>query len=265
MLLLWNCAAFAQQSTVSAAVHVRGSPILLEMAQWMAEAYMHENPKSTIAISGGGTYRGYKSILDGTSDVAMVASEPQDEVRSLMGPNSPKLSRQLVGYAAAVPVVHIGNPVNTLTMAQLRDVFSGRITQWKELGGKPIPIHVYVGLPAEGLTETWKQVVMGNDFPFTPKGQVGDTKWRMQKVALEPGAISFVAQNVERSGSKVLHVNGVAASVQTVQSLRYPLAFPLYLVTRDPASAVTQSFVRYFSAPNKRHRFDGIVTAETRE
>lgn len=257
--------AMAQSSASVNSVQLRGSPTLLPMAQGVAESYMRENPAATIVVSAGGTYRGYKSVLDGTADVAMVSSDPQDDVRQLQGPNRPTLVKTVVGYTAVVPVVHTENPLRTLTVAQLRDVFAGRITDWKMLGGAALQVHVYVGFPSEGLTETWRQHVMGNDATFTPKGKVQDVAARLNSVANDPGGIAFVSHGDLRDGLRALAVNGVAANVETVQDSRYPLAFPLMLVTRDSATAATQAFVRYFSTPDKRRRYPGVVTSETRE
>lgn len=265
-LLVWGTGqALAQAQIPVASVHLRGSPILLPMAQSLAESYMREHPEATIVVSGGGTYRGYKAVLDGTADVAMVASQPQDEVRQLMGPNSPALTKTSVGYTAVVPVVHAKNPVHTLSLAQLRDVFSGHITDWKSLGGRAGPIHVFVGFPSEGITETWREYVMGNDFHFTPKGRVSDIPTRLRAIGTDPGGITFVSHGNLQTGLRALAVNGVTATTETVQDSSYPLGFPLTLVTREQSSAATQAFVKYFSAPNKRHRFAGVITAETRE
>lgn len=263
-MLGWSVAQ-AQAQATSASVQLRGSPTLLPMAQSLAESYMHANPNVSVVVSGGGTYRGYKSVLDGTADIAMVSSEAQDDVRQLVGPSSPSLVKTTVGYTAVVPVVHAKNPLQSLSVSQLRDVFAGRITDWKLLGGRAGPIHVFVGFPSEGLTETWRLHVMEGDAPFTPKGQVLDVAQRLHAVTTDPGGISFVSHGDLRSGVRALAVNGVAATVETVQDSRYPLGFPLMLVTRDPPSAATRAFVQYFSVPNKRHRFAGVITSETRE
>ncbi|MBI2749652.1 MAG: phosphate ABC transporter substrate-binding protein [Burkholderiales bacterium] len=258
-------AALAQTPVHPLAVQLRGSPTLMPMAQGVAERYMREHPETTIVVSGGGTYRGYKSVLDGTADVALVSSEPQDDVRQLQGPNSPTLVKTTVGYTAVVPVVHGKNPLNNLSVAQLRDVFAGRVTDWKMLGGQAGPVHIYVGFPSEGLTETWRQHVMGSDANFTPKGKVQDVATRRNAVASDPGGIAFVSHGDLREGVRQLAVDGVTATVETVQNSRYPLGFPLMLVTRESPTPAVQAFVRYFSAPDKRLRFAGVITAETRE
>lgn len=257
--------ALAQTPAPRVAVQLRGSPTLVPMAQGVAESYMREHPEATIVVSGGGTYRGYKSVLDGTADVAMVSSEPQDDVRQLQGPHSPALVRTTVGYTAVVPVVHGKNPLQSLSVAQLRDVFAGRITDWSALGGHAGPVHVYVGFPSEGLTETWRQHVMGSEANFTPKGKVQDVAARLNAVASDPLAIAFVSHGDLREGVRPLAVNGVAATVETVQDSRYPLGFPLMLVTRESPTPAAEAFVRYFAVPNKRWRYAGVITAETRE
>jgi phosphate transport system substrate-binding protein len=247
------------------AVHLRGSGNLIPMAQYMAETYMRDRANATIVVSGGGTYRGYKSLLDGTADIAMVSSAPQEDVQRLLGDPPPAFQSTVVGYTAIVPVVHPSNTLRDVTLAQLQGIFTGRISNWKSLSGKDLPIRVFIGPPSDGLTETWRLSVIGSDAPFTPQSQVMDADRRLAQVATLPQAITFVSVGELGARVKALPVNGIEASNDAVRDGRYVLGAPLMLVTLKQASEATQDFVRYFSTPDKRLRFDGIITAETRD
>lgn len=245
------------------AVHLRGTETLVPMAQYMAETYMRDHPGATVVVMGGGTFRGYKSLLDGTADIAMVSSGMQENVSNLFTKDSPKLVKTIVGYTAIVPVVHPGNPLQNVSMEQLRDVFSGRIKNWKELGGKDAAIVTLMGPPTDGLTATWRERVLGEFHSFSPKGVVTDTEDRIRQVARDSHAITFVSYGDLNAQVKPLSIDSQSPSADKVRDGSYPLSAPLVLVSTAAAAPQTQLFLNYFSAPNKRLRLQGIVTAET--
>lgn len=245
------------------AVHVRGTEVLVPMAQYMAETYMRDYPGSTIVVSGGGTFKGYKSVLDGTADIAMVSSIEQENVSSLLSGDSPQLVKTVVGYTAIVPVVHPSNPLQNVSLVQLRDVFSGHTKNWKELGGKEGAIVILIGPPTDGLTATWKQRVLGEFHTFSPKGVVTGAEDRTRQVARDTHAITFIALGDLNSSVKSLSVESQRPNADAVRDATYPLSAPLVLMTTREATSQTKQFLNYFSAPNKRLRMLGIVTAET--
>lgn len=261
--LLLVPAAGAAGGDASQAVHVRGSTTLLPMAQRVAETYMAEHPGATVAVSAGGTAHGYKSVLDGTADVGLVSGPLPLELEREMTRRGIKLVSVTAAYNAIVPIVHASNPLNSLTTGQLKHIFTGRIVNWKDAGGKSAPIKVFVGPPSGGITEAWKEAILGDDGPYTAKGIVLATGERVRRVAADPLAISFVAFGGADPSVKVLRINDVAASTETVLDGRYPLRSPLMLITTDRPSAAARDFVHYFSIPNKRNRFAGIVTVES--
>lgn len=245
------------------AVHLRGTDALLPMAQYMAETYMRDRPGTTIVVSSGGTFRGYKSLLDRTADIAMASSTVQENVADLITKDSPAFIQTIVGYAAIVPVVHPDNALRNLSMAQLRGVFSGQIKNWKELGGMDAPILTLVGPPTDGLTATWREMVLGTTHSYNPKGLVTDADKRIRQVAQNPHAISFISVADLTPQVRALSVDLQRPSADHVRDGSYPLSAPLMLVTVPTATAQARQFVNYFSTPNKRLRLPGITTAET--
>jgi phosphate transport system substrate-binding protein len=244
------------------AVHVRGTGALQSMAQFMAEAYMREHPGSTIVVGAGGTFRGYKSLLDGTADIAMVSSSVQENVADLLTQSSPDFVRTVVAYSALVPVVHPDNALRSLSIVQLRDVFSGHIRNWKELGGKDAAIVTLVGPPTDGLTASWRERVLGPFNSYSPKGVVTDADERVRRVARDRHAISFVWLADVNSRVRPLAVDGQQAAPEKLRDGSYPLSAPLLLVTTTASSTQTRSFLQYFSTPNKQPRLQGIIPAK---
>ena len=255
--------AGAADDEVSGSVHVRGSTTLLPMAQRVAEEYMAKRPGATIAINAGGTFRGYKSVLDGTADVGLVSGPLPAELEHEPARRGVRLVSVTAAYSAIVPIVHPSNPLANLSTDQLKHIFSGRIANWKEVGGKDSPIKVFVGPPSGGITEAWKDAILGDEGTYTAKGIALPTDERVRRVAADPLAISFAAFGGTDASVKLLRINGVTAGTDTVLDGRYPLRSPLMLVTTDRASAATRAFVDYFSTPRKRNSMAGIVTVES--
>jgi phosphate transport system substrate-binding protein len=261
-MLLMGGAASANGAVKS--VHIRGSTTLLPLMQRMGEAYMNEHPDVSVVISGGGTARGYKAILDGTADIAMASGVVSDEIADENNRRGIKLHSTTLSYGVIVAVVHPSNAIGNLSMKQLRNIFTGRINNWKEVGGKNVPIKVYVGPPTGGITDTWKKLILGNEDTYTPSGIVMDNADRIEQIAKEPLAITFLTIGTENNPHlKILKVDGVSPDADMVRSGRYPLRAPLMMVTTETPSAVAKEFIQYFSEPKKMLPFDGVVNVRS--
>jgi phosphate transport system substrate-binding protein len=257
-MLMMNSAAAANDASKS--VHIRGSTTLLPLMQRMGEAYMNQHPDVSVVISGGGTARGYKAILDGTADIAMASGVVSDEIADDNNRRGIKLHSTTLSYGVIVAVVHPSNAIGNLSMKQLRNIFTGRINNWKEVGGKNAPIKVFVGPPTGGITDTWKRLILGDEDTYTPSGIVMDNADRIEQIAKEPLAITFLTIGAENNPHlKILKVDGVSPDADMVRSGRYPLRAPLMLVTTETPSAVTKEFIQHFSEPKKMLPFDGVV------
>jgi phosphate transport system substrate-binding protein len=250
----------------SSVVHLRGSTTLMPIAQMIAETYMNENPDASVVVSGGGTARGYKAILDGTADIAMASSVMPDDLLSGTRYQGIKLQNTLLGYATIVTVVHPSNPIQNLSLKQLKDVFTGRINNWKQLGGADAPIKVYVGPPTGGITDTWKHLILGEDDTYTPSGIVMSNDDRIKEILKYPTAITFLTLgSVHTNKLKILQINNVSPDASSVKDGRYLLRAPLILVTKESSSMATRNFINYFSAQERIPHIDGIVNIYSKD
>ena len=257
-LVVWCSQAGATADVNS--VHVRGSTTLTPLMQKIAEAYMAEHADARIVISSGGTERGYKAVVDGTADIAMASGEIPESIASECDRKNITLEKKLVGYATIILVTHPSNPVSNLNLKQIKDIFTGRITRWKSVGGSDAAINLYVGPPTGGINETWKSVVLGDTDTYTPAGIVLGNAARLRAIEAQPNGITFLTlDDSNYSRLKILSVNNVAPDKASVNDGRYALRAPLMLVTNAKPSSATREFIHYFTAPEQAKFFSQIV------
>ncbi len=234
-------------------VHIRGSVAFGPIVQSLAEQYMRNEPSATVVVSGGGTSRGYLTLLDHTADLAMVSGAPSESTGDEIARSGLKLVNVPFRRVAMAPAVHFSNPVNDLSAVQLREVFSGRISNWKAVGGRDSPINVYIGPPGDGITNTWSEKVLGDAHTFTPRARNAELEQRIAGVGGDPFGITYLATlSLKDRALKVLSVDTVMPGADSVQSGRYTLTAPLMFVTREKPSPEVQKFLRFvqdLSAP----------------
>lgn len=151
-------------------VSVKGSDTMVNLSQKWAETYMKKNPNASLQVTGGGSGTGIAALLNGTMDIANASRELKqkeyDRAREL-GIIPKEFKVALDGIAV---IVHTDNPIEELTVDQLRDLFIGKVENWKELGGNDSPITLYGRENSSGTYEFFKGRVLGKD----ERGQTRD-------------------------------------------------------------------------------------------
>ena len=132
-----TCAALG----LSVAAHaqdivVNGSTTVLPVMQKAAESFMAANPDITLVISGGGSGNGIKALMEGQCNIAMSSRDMKDKEKEACKAKNINPVRTTIAVDAIVPVVNPGNPLKEITSEQLKDIYAGKITNWKEVGGK---------------------------------------------------------------------------------------------------------------------------------
>jgi phosphate transport system substrate-binding protein len=139
------------------------------LIQYGAEAYMSENPNVIISVSGGDTNKGIKSLIDGTSQIAMASSELNEELLLFAREKDVTLIKHVIAYDAIVPFVNPDNPISNLSIEQLRKMYTSQITNWKEVSGKDLPIAITTRSLISGTYEGWKLLVIGDKAVMSPQ------------------------------------------------------------------------------------------------
>jgi phosphate transport system substrate-binding protein len=228
---------------------VTGSTTVLPIAQKAADAYMNDHASTDIQVTGGGSSVGVQAIGEGTADIGMSSRALKSEENA----KYPNLQSTVVASDGIAIIVNKENTVNGLTLAQLRGIYNGTVTNWKAVGG-PDQVIVVVGRDsASGTREFfWESVMKKENFTATQleKNSNGAIK---QTIVQTPGAIGYVGLGYVDSEihSVPIMVNGtpVDATVATVLSGKYPISRPLLMITQGPPSGIAKSYLDFILSP----------------
>jgi phosphate transport system substrate-binding protein len=241
-----NAEVRAQGSAAS--LEIRGSGSVLPLAQRVAEAYMADHPQSIVVVSSGGDRHGLKSLILGTCEMAMSGTDVPEDLARLASDAKVELAATDIYQDAVVVVVHPSNGVRDLSMRQLRDVFRGAITNWRDVGGRDAPIVVTTHEPSSSTFEVFKKTVLGDDAVITPAAVL--THHDDLQSAMTENAIGYVGLH-DTGALEVLSIDGVSANVATIRSHQYPIRRTLRIYQRKPESGIGRGVLDYFLAPDK--------------
>lgn len=234
-------------------VEVKGSTTVLPLMQKAAEAFMAANKGVNVSISGGGSSEGIKALIDGTCDIAMASRDIKDKEAEAAKANGREPKLFLVAYDCIVPIVHSGNKVKNLTVAQLQDIYAGKITDWKDVGGDAGQIVVISRDTSSGTYDCWENKVMhANDkkervFPGAllqaSNGAV------VQAVSKNKLAIGYIGLGYLNKEVKQVSVNGVMGDAATALNKTYPVSRGLNLYTPGEPKGDAKGLVDFMLSP----------------
>lgn len=241
-------------STVSASARqlsVNGSTTVLPILQEVAEAYMKENPGLNISIAGTGSGNGIKAVIDGMTDIGMSSRWIRDgEVKNAFD-NGIYVVPFAIALDAIIPVVHPNNPVGEMTLEQLKGIYSGKITNWKDVGGEDRPIVSISRDSSSGTYGVWVDVVLKGE-RVSPRTQLLPSNGAIvQAVSGNQNAIGYVGIGYLSDSLKPLVLDGVEPSYENAASGAFPVSRTLWLFTDNWPQGETLRFMNYMLHPQK--------------
>jgi len=254
-MFLFVVSAFAGKDESS--IQVKGSDTMVNLGQAWAEKYMEENPEDFVAVTGGGSGTGLSSLISGSCDIAMSSRNIKDKEIALAkqkGINPFEVKVALDGLAV---VISPANPVNKLTLDQLAGIFTGRISNWKDVGGKDEKIVILSREVNSGTHVYFKEHVLRNNNPngkeeFTPSAlMLSSSQAIADEVAANSAAIGYYGMGYISSKQKTIAVarddksEYVEPSIENVLSGKYPVSRPLFLYTNNQPQGLIKKFVDY--------------------
>jgi phosphate transport system substrate-binding protein len=192
---------------------------------------MKTHKGTVIQVSGGGSGTGIAALLNGSTDICEASRDMQPKEYQMASDKGIKPYRVAVALDGIAVFLNKSNPVSALTIAQLKDIYTGKITNWKELGGPDKPIVVISRETNSGTYECFTQFVLGKDKMLEKTEYVNSNPQAHARVSTTEGAIGYVGLGFVDEKVKALEMNGVAPTRKTVQSGKYPFSRPLYLFT----------------------------------
>src|SRR5215471_11692288 len=228
-----------------------GSTTLLPVAEKAVDAFKKRKPEIKINLTGGGSQVGINALADGISDIAMSSRDLKEEEKEKMRVKKVEAKRHIVAWDGIVPIVHPANPVKNLTTAQLKDIYTGKVTDWKEVGGKKGSIVILSRDNTSGTHEVWAEIVLNHE-PVVASAQLrGSSEAVLESVASDPNAIGYDGIDYVEGNARVksVSVDGVKASAAAVTDRSYKIARPIYMFTRGNPNALVIEFLDFVLSP----------------
>ena len=254
---------------LSGSFNIIGSNTVTPLTSVWAEDFMKKHPKINIAVSGPGSGAGIAALINGTTDICQASRTiKQQEIDQAKANGVEPYEIQVATDALSV-VVNPSNPVSELTIEQLSAIYTGKIINWKEVGGKDATIvaiardtnsgtHVFFKehvVQMSGLPSADKSLEYGSKILLLPSTEEG-----VSEVARNPNAIFYPGLGYVTGEVKPLAIKqtadseGVLPSVSTALDGTYPIARPLLYYTNGEPTGTIKSFIDYCLSPEGQER-----------
>ena len=238
-------------------IQIKGSDTMVNLGQAWAEKYMENNPGDFIAVTGGGSGTGLSSLISASCDIAMSSRNIKDKEIALAnkkGVNPNEIIAALDGLAV---VVNPSNPVSKLTIDQLAGIFTGRISSWKEFGGKDQKIVLLSREVNSGTHVYFKEHILRKNDPnskeeFAPGAlMLSSSQAIADEVAGNSSAIGYYGMGYISTKQKPVAIakdeksEYVEPTIENVVNNKYPISRPLFLYTNGAPQDRVKKFVDF--------------------
>jgi phosphate transport system substrate-binding protein len=220
---------------------VAGSTSVEPFAELLAEEYMSRHPESHIYVQGGGSTAGIEAAITGAANIGMSS-------RNLIG-DEKKLHAVTIAKDAIAVIVHPSSPIEDLSLDQIREVFSGKITNLKELGGPNRPIDIVTREEGSGTRESFQKFVMGKE-DISLGALVQDSNGAVrQVVASNHNAIGYISLGLVNEQVRALKISGVKPNLTEIDNGKYTLVRPFLFIFKEEPLGEAKSFLEFVLSP----------------
>ena len=219
---------------------IKGSDTCLPLSQTEAENYMKKNSSAKITVTGGGSGVGISALMEGTTDIAMTSRKMKFDERIKLQEAKKNTKEVVIAYDALAVVVHPSNKVTNLTREQLEGIFTGKIKNWKEVGGADMKIVAYSRETSSGTYEFFKESVLKNKNYMNGILSMPATGAIIQSVSQTKGAIGYVGLAYLNKDVKAIHV-----SYENAKNKTYPIVRPLFYYYETKNESKVKPFIDY--------------------
>lgn len=237
-----------------AGITVAGSTSVEPFAELLAEEYMVHHPQSHIYVQGGGSTAGIEAVRSGAAHIGMSSRH--------LSPKEKDLHAVMIAQDAIAIIVHPRNLVQDLSLGKIKEVFAGKIKNWKELGGNDSAIILVTREEGSGTREAFQKMVMGKE-EISLEALVQDSNGAIrQVVSSDPHAIGYISLGLVNEKVKALKISGMEPNLTHIENGRYTLVRPFLFVFNGQPEGEAKSFLEFVLSPTaqKLLRKEGLVT-----
>lgn len=241
---------------------IAGSTSVQPLMEKIVEKYRKEHPALKINVEGGGSGAGIMAVYTGTAHLGMASRKLKvaDEKEKTLTPIT-------IAYDAIIMVTHVDNPVTTLTVEQIRGLFSGKLKSWKDVGGLDREVHLIIREEGSGTRSAFDELVMldgKTEVEIDPFALVQDSMGGVREVVKNDlDAIGFISMGGISKEVKVIKLNQVEPVFENIKNHQYQLVRPYLLLVKGPLDAVCKDLVDFVLSPavEKIMQEEGSVSA----
>lgn len=236
-------------------VTLAGSTAFQPFAEKLSEQYMQKNNAVNITVQGGGSAVGIQSASSGAAQIGMA-----DMVE--LPAEAKGLTSVVVAKDGVAVVLNPANPVKDLTTDQLRDIFNGKTTNWKQLGGNDAQITVVSREAGSGTRSSFEQII--GSIQLKKDALIQDSNGTIREtVSNDPNAISYLSHGLINDKVKPITLDGIESSVENIVSGKYKLVRPIFLLVKGQPQGEVKNFIDYVlsSEGQKTIRENGLMPA----
>lgn len=220
-------------------VNIVGSSSVQPASEKLAETYEKTHPDIKINVQGGGSSVGIKSAQEGLADIGTSSKELKDDEKQ-------GLTEYNIGNDGIVIAVNNKNIVNDLSKDQLKDIFSGKITNWNQVGGTDGEIHIITREAGSGTLDAFENLIMDENTKIKSNAIVqSSTESVKQSVKQDENAIGFVSFADMSDDAKSLSIDGVNPSIETIADGSYELQRPFLFLVKGNPSGELKDFIEW--------------------
>ncbi|MDH7600117.1 MAG: phosphate ABC transporter substrate-binding protein [Sedimentisphaerales bacterium] len=243
LILVVTSIALAQQ------LRIEGSTTVGPIADAFADYFKSIIPGLQITVNKTGSGNAAAALIDGRCDIAAMSRfmKPEEEFKKATQKGVMPVAH-LVAMDGICLIVHPSNPISELTIAQVRDIYLGKIRNWQQLGGPDMTIVAVSRDTASGTYECFHELVMHKEDMAQSVEYVSANPQAHTRVSTTPGAIGYVGLGFVDAKVKALKIDGVYPSKKTIVSGQYPLARPLFFFTNGfpELGSISYRFVTFY-------------------
>lgn len=242
LVLSWSAQGCSSKSAArSHSLTIAGSTSVQPFIDKLAEIYMDINPQVVINVQGGGSTAGIKACREKAAQIGTSSRE--------LHPDECDLARIVMAKDGIAVVVHPQNPVNDLTIEQLRGIFSGKIRSWSQVGWVDKPIFFVNREEGSGTRDAFESLVMKKG-EISDEALVQDSNGSVREIiANNPQAIGYISFGIVNHQVKAIAVNSIKPSTATIKNNLYTLTRPFIVVLPGQPTPLARQFVDFVLSP----------------
>jgi phosphate transport system substrate-binding protein len=226
---------------------IKGSDTLgAKLVPQLAEQFKAQHPGTTFDIAAEGSTTGIAAIIDGTAQIGMSSRRAKPSEVGAASAKGVHMKPTIVAYDGIAVIVNSGNPIKGLTKKQVEQIFTGEVSDWSAAGGSGGKISIYTRNTSSGTYSDFKELAMKKrDYAGGSQKMAGNEQIAAE-VGKNPNGIGYVGlAYVKASGVKVVAIDGVMPSVQTVHAKTYPYARPTFYYTNGEPGGLAKQFLDF--------------------